>query len=670
MIALLPRLLLLLLATSAPAPASAGGPPPMYRDCPNTPGGTYSPNSTYRSNLAALAAALIKNASAFGSAAGSAGAAAPDVVYGVALCRGDSTGPICADLLAAAFAAAAANASEPDTDDAPVCELRRNVTLYYDRHQLRFSDRDFLSGYGNSPEWAENNTNLVDASAAAAFRARVAELLGAAADAAAGRPGRYAGGESWSEEGGRPVYAVAQCTRDMAPGRCRACLAGAIAGMRWRLNARQIGGRVIGVRCVVRYEMDPFFRMDNMTLHLRMPNPKSTANKMWPWTVVALAGVAVCICCFVLLRKLKKRKRRERAMSELRRLSVAIQNVTTLWRLEEGNSGFSLYDFSEIRDATCNFSTQNMLGQGGFGSVYKGELPNGLHIAVKRLSEYSRQGLLEFKTEIQLVAKLQHRNLIKLLGCCIHGDEEKMLVYEYMPNKRLDNFIFDNVNREVLNWPKRLHIIGGISQGLLYLHKHSTVCVVHRDLKASNILLDSEMNAKISDFGIARIFCTNAMQSSTTRVVGTIGYIAPEYALDGICSIKSDVFSYGVLVLEIISGKKTRGSYQYNGNLYSLIAYAWQLWKNDRWHELVDPCLEDGGHHAMLKRCMQVALLCVQEDVEDRPAMDDVVRSLSSESVSLAEPKKPAYFNVRLGGMADDAPPSCGVSVSMITLPR
>ncbi|XP_062189940.1 cysteine-rich receptor-like protein kinase 25 [Phragmites australis] len=622
MIALLPHLLLLLVV-SAPTSTSAGGAPPMYRDCPNTPGGTYAPNSTYWDALNALAAALIKNATAFGSAAGSAGAA-PDVVYGVALCRGDSKGSICTDRLTDAFAAAM------NKSDSPICELHRNVTLYYDRHQLSFSDRDFLSGYGNEPEWPENNTNFVNASVAGPFRARVAQLLNAAADAAASRPDRYAAGESWFEEGGKPVYALAQCTSDMARERCRACLRGVISGMPRKLNASQIGGRVIGVRCVVRYEMDLFFQMDNMTLHLGMPNP--------------------------------------RARSELQKLSVAIQNVITLWRLEEGNSGFSLYDFSEIKTATGDFSNENMLGQGGFGSVYKGELRNGLEVAAKRLAACSGQGLHEFKNEIQLVAKLQHRNLVRLLGCCIQGDEEKILVYEYMPNKSLDMFIFDNVKRHVLNWPKRLHIIDGISQGLLYLHEHSTVCVVHRDLKASNILLDSEMNAKISDFGIARIFCSNATQSSTTRIVGTIGYIAPEYTLDGVCSVKSDVFSFGVLVLEIISGKKTSGSYQYKGKLYCLIAYAWQLWRDGRWHELIDPCLGD-GHHATLKRCTQVALLCVQEEAGDRPPMDEVVKLLSNGGASLPEPKQSAYFNVRPGGAAD-APPSSDISISTITLPR
>lgn len=278
------------------------------------------------------------------------------------------------------------------------------------------------------------------------------------------------------------------------------------------LDASQIGGRVLGVRCLLRYEMasNSFFHIDNRTLHLqKQPTQQSGSSsggksKTWP-IIVAVAGVAVCISCFFLFRELKRRRRRARVRSELRRLSMAVQNVITLWRLEEGNSGFKLYDFSDIKDATNNFSSESLLGKGGFGSVYKGQMPSGPEVAAKRLAACSGQGLLEFKNEIQLVARLQHRNLVRLLGCCIEGDQEKILVYEYMPNKSLDVFIFDNVKRELLDWPKRLHIIHGISQGLLYLHEHSTVCVVHRDLKASNVLLDAEMNAKISDFGIARI---------------------------------------------------------------------------------------------------------------------------------------------------------------------
>ncbi|XP_010060473.2 G-type lectin S-receptor-like serine/threonine-protein kinase At4g27290 isoform X4 [Eucalyptus grandis] len=217
-----------------------------------------------------------------------------------------------------------------------------------------------------------------------------------------------------------------------------------------------------------------------------------------------------------------------------------------------------LYDFSTIAVATGHFSQTNMIGAGGFGSVYKGNLSMGQEIAVKRLSKGSRQGLEEFMNEVLLIVKLQHRNLVGLLGCCIEG-EERMLIYEYMPNKSLDYFIFDDDRSFLLAWKSRFDIVLGIARGLLYLHQDSKLQVIHRDLKTSNILLDVDLNPKISDFGLARIFGGNEREARTRRIIGTYGYMSPEYAFDGKFSVKSDVFSLGVVLLEIVSGKRNRG---------------------------------------------------------------------------------------------------------------
>ncbi|CAA2994664.1 G-type lectin S-receptor-like serine threonine-kinase At4g27290 isoform X1 [Olea europaea subsp. europaea] len=227
-----------------------------------------------------------------------------------------------------------------------------------------------------------------------------------------------------------------------------------------------------------------------------------------------------------------------------------------------------LFDLRAITKATDNFSINSKLGEGGFGPVYKGVMEEGQEIAIKRLSRTSHQGLVEFKNEVNCIAKLQHRNLVKLLGCCIHG-EEKMLIYEYMPNRSLDLILFDLMGSALLDWPKRFHIINGIAKGLMYLHQDSRLRIIHRDLKASNILLDFDMNPKISDFGMARIFGGNETEANTSRVVGTYGYMPPEYAMDGIFSVKSDVFSFGVIMLEI----------------------AWMLYREGRSLELVDAYL-------------------------------------------------------------------------------
>ncbi|XP_075666811.1 G-type lectin S-receptor-like serine/threonine-protein kinase RKS1 isoform X3 [Castanea sativa] len=299
-----------------------------------------------------------------------------------------------------------------------------------------------------------------------------------------------------------------------------------------------------------------------------------------------------------------------------------------------------IFDLSCIVAATNNFSPINKLGEGGFGSVFKGQLSNGQQVAVKRLSNSSGQGIQEFKNEVMLIAKLQHRNLVKLFGCCIQG-EEKMLIYEYMPNKSLDFFIFDHTRSSLLNWGKRFEIIIGITRGILYLHQDSRLRIIHRDLKTSNVLLDGEMNPKISDFGIARIFKGDQIQDKTTRVIGTYGYMSPEYAVFGKFSTKSDVFSFGVILLEIISGKKNNSSYQAHPSL-TLIGHVWELWREDRALDIVDSSITESFVSHEVLRCIQIGLLCVQEDATDRPTMLAILLMLSCET-TIPSPKQPAF---------------------------
>ncbi|MQL97784.1 hypothetical protein Taro_030479 [Colocasia esculenta] len=250
-------------------------------------------------------------------------------------------------------------------------------------------------------------------------------------------------------------------------------------------------------------------------------------------------------------------------------------------------SDLPMFSFDAIAAATDNFSDSNKLGQGGFGHVYRGVLPAGEEIAVKRLSRSSGQGVDEFKNEVTLIAKLQHRNLVRLLGCCIQG-EEKILIYEYMPNKSLDSFLFNPTRQPMLDWRKRFDIIEGVARGLLYLHRDSRLRVVHRDLKASNILLDEEMNPKISDFGMARIFGGNQNSDSTNRVV-------------------------------------------------------WQLWTADREEEIIDPCIRDSCPAQQVLRCIHIGLLCVQDRAHDRPTMSTVVIMLGSEAPIHQVPKQPTF---------------------------
>ncbi|KAK2987271.1 hypothetical protein RJ640_017574 [Escallonia rubra] len=300
-----------------------------------------------------------------------------------------------------------------------------------------------------------------------------------------------------------------------------------------------------------------------------------------------------------------------------------------------------VFRFEKLAEATENFHAAQKLGQGGFGAVYKGKLSDGQEIAVKRLSRSSRQGMEEFMNEVVVISKLQHRNLVRLLGCCVEG-EEKMLIYEYMPNRSLDALLFDPLKQQSPDWEKRRNIIEGIGRGLLYLHRDSRLRIIHRDLKASNILLDEELNPKISDFGLARIFGGSQDHANTVRVVGTYGYMAPEYAMEGRFSEKSDVFSFGVLLLEIVSGRRNTSFYHDEHDL-SLLGYAWKLWNEDELVKLVDPSISESCSQMDILRYIHVGFLCVQEVARDRPTISTVLSMLSSEIKDLPTPRQPAF---------------------------
>ncbi|KAK7312941.1 hypothetical protein VNO77_37209 [Canavalia gladiata] len=310
-------------------------------------------------------------------------------------------------------------------------------------------------------------------------------------------------------------------------------------------------------------------------------------------------------------------------------------------------------DLSKIVKATNGFSANKKLGEGGFGTVYRGVLEDGQEIAVKRLSQSSGQGLNEFMNEVILIAKVQHRNLVKLLGYCTKG-EEKMLIYEYLPNNSLDSFIFDHAKSRVLNWSKRFNIICGIARGLLYLHEDSRLRIIHRDLKASNVLLDNEFNAKISDFGMARTICGDQIEENTKMIVGTYGYMAPEYAINGQFSVKSDVFSFGVLLLELVCGKKNRG-FSHSDKCINLIGHAWRFWKEKRPLELIDSCLKNSCILSEALRCIQISLLCLQRHPDDRPTMSTVVVMLISNEIALPQPKEPAFLMDNISVNADSS---------------
>ncbi|XP_038982177.1 cysteine-rich receptor-like protein kinase 10 [Phoenix dactylifera] len=314
-------------------------------------------------------------------------------------------------------------------------------------------------------------------------------------------------------------------------------------------------------------------------------------------------------------------------------------------REENKDIGALYFDLGTLRAATDDFCETNKLGEGGFGPVYKEKLSDGQEIAVKRLSRSSQQGLPELRNEIDFVAKLEHRNLVRLLGCCLE-EKEKLLVYGFLPNTSLDKFLLDAtdpIKRGLLDWGKRYNIIEGIARGLLYLHQDSRLKIIHRDLKASNILLDQHMNPKISDFGLAKLSESEKEHGSTSKIAETNGYMAPEYAMQGYFSNKSDVFSFGVLILEIATGQRI-SDFHGSGDSTNLLSFAWEHWSKGQALEIMDHSLGELYHRQEALTCIHIGLLCTQEDMRKRPRMASVVLMLSNHSVTLPTPSTPAYF--------------------------
>ncbi|KAH6765271.1 receptor-like kinase in flowers 1 [Perilla frutescens var. frutescens] len=284
------------------------------------------------------------------------------------------------------------------------------------------------------------------------------------------------------------------------------------------------------------------------------------------------------------------------------------------------------FSLKQIKAATNNFDEANKIGEGGFGPVYKGQLPDGTVIAVKQLSSRSRQGNREFLNEIGMFSCFQHPNLVNLYGCCIEGDQ-LLLVYEFMENNSLAQALFgSNKSQLFLDWPTRFKICIGIAKGLAFLHDESRLKIVHRDIKATNVLLDKDLTPKISDFGLARLNEDEKTHIST-KVAGTIGYMAPEYALWGYLTDKADVYSFGVVLLEIVSGK-SNNSYMPSHNFVCLLDWACHLHENKNIDELIDERLGSQVDRKEAERVIKVALLCTNATPSVRPTMSEAVQMI------------------------------------------
>ncbi|KAJ4792512.1 cysteine-rich RECEPTOR-like kinase [Rhynchospora pubera] len=628
----------------------------LYYVCSST---NYTANTTYDFNLRTLLTNLRTGATNsttnFGFSKSIVGSNASEI-FGVMLCRGDVNNSDCYSCL-----------SQATQDIQNLCPYKKASTIYYDSCLLRLSNKNFLSSTNDSTKYyLRNNLNITGSQTL--FDSYVQYLLTATANFAAFSSSKKFGTAQLNQSVAFPelnqshIYGLAQCTPDMSDSDCASCLNGQIGELQESIGgppkdwfSGKIGGRILSFRCNIRYEIFSFYggatflslTAPTQNAPTPAPSPAPVTTLTPPETnlgdegrkktstrtilaitiplVLALVLLSGLCACFV--------KKKKRALTK---------PLLHLGNPEEITSAESLlFDFSVLRVATTDFAEQNKLGEGGFGAVYKGILPDGREIAVKRLSERSGNGLGELKNELLLVAKLQHRNLVRLLGVCLE-DQEKLLVYEYVPNKSLDQILFDAEKRHLLDWGRRYKIICGVARGLLYLHEESQLKIIHRDLTASNVLLDTEMNPKISDFGLARLFGRDQTQEFTSRIAGTYGYMSPEYATHGQFSIKSDVFSYGVLVLEIITGKKNSNPLE-NEEIEHLLSFVWDHWTTGAITEVADPFLGQNYPMDEMLKCIQIGLLCVQDNPAHRPTMSNVAVMLSAETMSLDTPSKPAY---------------------------
>ncbi|KAL5711539.1 hypothetical protein ACHQM5_021981 [Ranunculus cassubicifolius] len=485
------------------------------------------------------------------------------------------------------------------------------------------------------------------------YRAVVRSLLNNLSRSAA-FGGSYEATDQQLVQNNDTVYGLVQCTRDLLPNACNQCLQNSIDDVQNCCYFSR-GARFFRKSCYLRYELYPIPAPAS-------PDVSNNSNSKIAVIITAILATVALLCCWFYFCVWRKRTTKGSTTNFFHRDMQQIEAMKA--------KDLPMIPLKTIHEVTDQFSDANILGVGGFGPVYKGVVSDGTEVAVKRLSIVSDQGSEEFMNEILLIMRLQHKNLVKLLGCCLEK-EEKILVYEFMPNKGLDGYIYDPKGRAQLDWEKRVNIITGIGRGLLYLHQDSRLRIIHRDLKPSNVLLDENLNPKISDFGMARIFGGNIGNASTNIIVGTYGYMAPEYAMEGLYSVKSDVYSFGVLLIEIVTGRKNAG-FHLTRLAPSLLTYAWKLWNEEKVMELMDPLLVESCITVEFVRCIHIGLLCVQEDPNERPNMSEVVQMLGNEDESPRQPLHPAFSVGRFVAHSDDDSLQCsinGLTVSSF-LPR
>ncbi|KDP45316.1 hypothetical protein JCGZ_09565 [Jatropha curcas] len=504
----------------------------------------------------------------------------------------------------------------------PRCLPSASARIYLDGCFLRYDKYNFFK---ESVSFAfdavncsqENVSRLDDENEKVKFATSVGYALGNVSSKAIKNGG-------FGVAGTDGVYALVQCWDSIGEDGCRKCLEKAEKEVQRCVPRKE--GRAMNAGCYLRYSTDKFYGDGG-----ELGDAHGFSGLGIAIAIVLAAAALFMLSLFAIYARYRRLLKEKEERINLEKVSISFHKSSLNFKYET------------LEKATDYFNSSRKIGQGGAGSVFVGNLANGQTIAVKRLIFNTRQWVDEFFNEVNLISGIQHKNLVKLLGCSIEGPES-LLVYEYIPNKSLDQFIFGNTKTRTLNWKERFNIIVGTAEGLAYLHGGSQVRIIHRDIKSSNVLLDENFNPKIADFGLVRCFGTDKTHLST-GIAGTIGYMAPEYLVRGQLTEKADVYSFGVLVLEIVMGKRCNAFIE---DSKSLLQTVWQLYRSNRLVEAVDSCLREEFPVQEASRVLQIGLLCTQASVSLRPSMEQVVEMLTNTDCEIPLPNQPPFMNATL----------------------
>ncbi|KAD2803940.1 hypothetical protein E3N88_37317 [Mikania micrantha] len=509
----------------------------------------------------------------------------------------------------------------------PNCYPRSGGRIYLDGCFMRLQNYSFFEEYkGPNDTTVCGNTTRTSI----LFQNATRQAVGNAVTGALRNNDFFAREEMLVPGVNNSIYVLAECWKTLSPNSCRACLENASESISKCLPWSE--GRVLNTGCFMRYSDINFLN----------PIPIASRSSNTGRIIVIVVSVVSSVVVLTVVLMIVLYIRKHRYVQQKRKGYYDVEKMAKI--LNDSSLNFK---YSAIEKATGNWDEANKLGQGGFGTVYKGVLSDGREIAVKRLFFNNKFRAADFYNEVNMISSVEHKNLVRLLGCSCSGPES-ILVYEYLPNMSLDLFIFDEIQGRKLSWEKRFEIIIGVAEGLVYLHENTKSRIIHRDIKASNILLDLRHRAKIADFGLARSFQDDKSHISTA-IAGTLGYMAPEYLAHGQLTEKVDVYSFGVLILEVVTGMENNRSKsaEYTDSLLSTV---WKHFKQGTVEEIFDPNLMMHLYPNMkfkieALKVVHVGLLCAQEAISLRPPISAALKMLTKPDEPLPAPSNPPFID-------------------------